>query len=267
MDTVTTGGLPMLIRPADEGSILISQPAHAWVSGQLARAWRRDETEPIEPFEEVCLAAEQHDIGWLTWESSPVLNQKTGLPFAFYEMPRREHIQIWTRARRFATTMNRYAALLISRHGTGLFERYGPRDDAPDAERDQVAGFLRRERAAQERLIEDLAGSPRYAEFLDDETLDQNSECIRIWDGISLMICGGLGDEGADIGSFHLSRGPEEGQILVDPWPFANSTAPLAVEGRLLTGRYERQIQLQAALQRVSWRTLEFELLPPESAG
>jgi hypothetical protein len=35
--------------------LVIGQPAHAWVSGQLARAW----AGPVEPWEEVCLAASE----------------------------------------------------------------------------------------------------------------------------------------------------------------------------------------------------------------
>lgn len=253
----------MLIRPDGDASILITQPAHAWVSGQLARAWKQSDDQPLHPYEEICLAAEQHDIGWLTWESSPALNLDTGLPYSFREMPRREHIQIWTRARRFAMSLNRYSALLISRHGTGLFERYGPRDDAPQAERDQVAGFLRREHAAQERLIEQLAKHPRYADFLEDETLNRYSDLIRTWDGISLMICGGLDDEGVIMNGYSLVPESDQTSIRVDPWPFARrDEVTLVVEGRRLSGRFDRQITLQAALQRVEWVTLEFRLVP-----
>ena len=52
----------MLFRQDDQGVIAISQPAHAWISGQLLRAWDREFSEPL------LLAAEQHDIAWLDWE-------------------------------------------------------------------------------------------------------------------------------------------------------------------------------------------------------
>ena len=54
----------MLHRPSSAGTIVVGQPAHAWLSGQIARAW----ADPFEPREEVCLAADQHDIAWTAWE-------------------------------------------------------------------------------------------------------------------------------------------------------------------------------------------------------
>ena len=39
--------------------LAISQPARAWISGQLLRAWAEPLGEPL------LLGAEQHDIGWL----------------------------------------------------------------------------------------------------------------------------------------------------------------------------------------------------------
>src|SRR5258708_3324369 len=84
----------MLLRKDDEGVIAVSQPAHAWVSGQLARNWREADFAGVR--EEVCLAAEQHDIGFLAWEQSPTLNPGTGLPYTFLEMPRGMHLEIWT---------------------------------------------------------------------------------------------------------------------------------------------------------------------------
>ena len=81
----------MLLRPDGDDVIAIGQPAHAWLSGQLARAWR----EPFEPWEEVCLAAEQHDVGMAAWERRPTLNPQTGLPRSFMQLTLAEHLEIW----------------------------------------------------------------------------------------------------------------------------------------------------------------------------
>jgi hypothetical protein len=43
--------------------IVIGQASRAWISGQLARAWGNERFAALEPREEVCLAAEQHDVG------------------------------------------------------------------------------------------------------------------------------------------------------------------------------------------------------------
>ena len=77
----------MLIRLEDDGSaIAIGQASHAWVSGQLARAWGNERFGAVEPWEEVCLGAEQHDIGWAMWDTRPSLNPDTGLPYTFLEL-------------------------------------------------------------------------------------------------------------------------------------------------------------------------------------
>src|SRR5690349_18079125 len=114
----------MLLRKAAEGVIAVSQPAHAWVSGQLARNWRQ--TDFIGVREEVCLAAEQHDIGFLGWEQSPTLNPSTGFPHTFMEMARAAHLEIWNRGIQQMQRFGRYPALLVSRHFTGLAQRNGP---------------------------------------------------------------------------------------------------------------------------------------------
>jgi Protein of unknown function (DUF3891) len=78
-----TGEHAMLYREDPAGLIVIGQPAHAWVSGQLARAWGNTLVGPVSPWEEVCLAAEQHDLAHSLWERAPTLNPQTGRPYSF----------------------------------------------------------------------------------------------------------------------------------------------------------------------------------------
>ena len=67
--------------------IAISQTAHAWVSGQLARQWGNERFPSCAPIEPLCYAAEQHDRGFLDWERQPTLNPKSGLPHTFEDIP------------------------------------------------------------------------------------------------------------------------------------------------------------------------------------
>jgi tartrate-resistant acid phosphatase type 5 len=89
---------PMLLRADGDDAIVIGQPAHAWLSGQLARAWGNERFPAPEPWEEVCLAAEQHDLGMAEWERAPKLNPQTGLPRSFMELELDDHLEIWWRA-------------------------------------------------------------------------------------------------------------------------------------------------------------------------
>ncbi len=254
----------MLIRADDDGAVLISQPAHAWISGQLARAWTEGEHGSFVPHEEVCLAAEQHDIGWLQWEVRPTLNPDTGLPYSFREMPRESHVQIWGRARRYAMIYGRYPALLISMHGTGLFERFGPSDDAPRNEKMLVDTYLRREYASQRTLVESLAADSRYEGLVEPDVLERNRSLISLWDGMSLMICSGVGPDGASMGEFALNPGAHEHEIRIDPWPLRGDSLTVFCEARRIHGTFERQTALHGALNSAAQFTIEFELLPAD---
>ena len=77
----------MLIREEAKGLLLVSQPMHAWVSGQLARSWGNTAFGHFAPPEEVCLAAELHDIGFLEWERCPTFNP-TQYPSILCNSPR-----------------------------------------------------------------------------------------------------------------------------------------------------------------------------------
>ena len=61
----------MLHREDPEGMIVITQPVHAWIAAQMARQWGNDRFGTFAPWEEVCLGAEQHDIGMTAWERAP----------------------------------------------------------------------------------------------------------------------------------------------------------------------------------------------------
>jgi hypothetical protein len=258
----------MLVRPEDDGStILITQPAHSWLSGQLARAWAEDDVAPLRPREELCIAAEQHDIGWLQWEASPTLNPETGLPYSFREMPRKMHLQIWGRARRYSMIFGRYPALLISMHGTGLFERFGPGEDAPANERLQVETFLRRERASQQALIESLAQDARYEDLVSPEQLARHQSLISLWDGMSLMICSGIDSDGVTMGDYLIRSSEVENEdvLIVDPWPFSDDVVRVFAEARRIQGRFDRPVSLNAALTNAEQFVMEWRLIPADT--
>src|SRR5581483_9426650 len=112
----------MLLREDDRGVLAIGQPSHAWISAQLARAWGNAAFGDVHPYEEVCLAAEQHDIGMAGWDLEPSLNPQTQLPHSFIQMPLGVHIGLWGAAARRLLRQSRYAALLTSMHGVRLYE-------------------------------------------------------------------------------------------------------------------------------------------------
>jgi len=233
----------VLLRPVDDGVLAIGQASHAWVSGQLARAWR---PRP-EPWEDVCLAAEQHDVGMALWDLTPALNPRTGLPQTFVEMDLATHLRLWHAAPARLFTQSRYAALLVSLHGTKL---YGRRDlsTTDPAEADQIRAYLADQRALQQRLADEVGA--------DWDTLRAQQSLMFAWDGLSLALL--LGWDPYEVEGVTLRDGG-----VVDPWPFAGDELTVVCEGRRLRGRYADEAELHAALERAPLERLSFTLRPP----
>ncbi len=260
----------MLHRNIDEGTLLVSQPAHAWVSGQLAAAWGNILFGLVEPYSEVCLAAEQHDIGWLDWELAPTLNPATGLPRTFMELPTSEHVGIWASAGLRALVYGPYVALLVSLHGTGLYQKHDfTRDSIEEAE--AARRFIAEGAEFEERLLDQMAEEPRYSAFIDPGIVDRNRRLVAAWDYLSLALCGGIADQRRFAGIPSV-EGPvsllfqridqERERFSVEPWPFSIEAVRLVSAGRLLKGTFSDQQSMRAAIDRAEWRSLEFELVP-----
>jgi uncharacterized protein DUF3891 len=246
----------MLLRRDGDDVIAIGQPAHAWLSGQLARAWGG----LVEPWEEVCLAAEQHDVGMAAWERRPTLNPDTGLPRSFMELELDAHLEIWWRAAPLVIPQSRYAALLVSMHGTALYERRDlSRLEPADVER--VRGFLDGQRELQARLLASLRADPSTAAAASDEIVRRNQRLVWTWDSLSLGLL-------LDWAPFELTAVPtadgdtdiEVRDATLDPWPFREDRVSLRCEGRRLAGRFDDEDAMRAALARAPWDTLDFEL-------
>ena len=246
----------MLLRRDGDAVIAIGQPAHAWLSGQLARAWGNERFGAVAPWEEVCLAAEQHDIGMAAWERAPTLNPETGLPRSFMELPLDVHLEIWSRAAPLVVPQSRYAAMLVSMHGTALYERRNLERLEP-AEVELVHAFLAAQRALQEELRASLGADPA--------AVARNQRLVWTWDSLSLGLL-------LDWSPFELEAVPTaDGETdiavrgdTIDPWPFAAERVALRCEGRRLAGTVADEAALGAALAAAPWVTVELELGAPK---
>jgi hypothetical protein len=250
----------MLLRAGERGTLAIGQTSHAWISGQLARAWGNERFPAPEPWEEVCLAAEQHDIGWADWDLDPARNADTGLPYAFTEMPLYEHLRMWTAGPLKLLAQSRYAALLISMHGFRLQSR---RDlEQLDAVRAQgVRRYLDDQRRLQESLLHSLPG-------LDRAKLERASQLIWIWDFISLAVCldwapRPVRDVPTREEPIDLNLEPADGdrtRLWLEPWPFAADNLTVRCQGRSLEGPADSDEALRKAFADAPWETVEWEL-------
>ena len=241
----------MLLRRDGDGLIAIGQPAHAWVSGQLARAWGDEAFGAVEPWEEVCLAAEQHDIGMAAWERQPSFNAETGLPRSFMELTLDEHLGMWSAAAgpRAAPEPLRRAARLDARHRA---LRAARPHAAERGGRGRVRAFMAAQRALQDELRASLgadeAPAPQPA-----ARLDLGLALARPAAALAAVVAA-RGADGAGEPDVAVGHG------TLDPWPFAAPRLSLRCEGRRLRGPYPDEEAMRAALAAAPWVTLEIEL-------
>lgn len=232
----------MLFNDAGQPPLAISQPAHAWLSGQLLQAW----AEPLPVA--VLLAAEQHDIGWLDWETAPSFDPATGRPHLFRHVPATVHAPMWARGvERALHAWGSHAALLVSRHGSHIYNRFTDRSRLGAADAAAVGRYLDTQAVLQAGWATSLG--------LDERALDRETAFVALSDTLSLAMCGELrtpltleapAREGGTRPIAVNAGGPAE--FTLNPWPFRPGPLTLSVEARPLPpgGRFGSAAEMQA---------------------
>jgi hypothetical protein len=229
----------MLLYDDGEGTVCIGQAAHSWVSGQLARRWGNDRFPPPEPLAEVCLGAEQHDIGMADWDRRPELDTDTGYPVPFLKLPLATHIAMWTDAPDKILSQSPYAALLVSMHGRALFAQ---RRQTPEVRR-----YVRGQEELQRDLLERMGEDPERAR--------RNQRLVWTVDFLALV---GLIPEWAPQeqeppgGTVRIDMAGER-HVTVDPWPFATDRIEIDYPGRRLAEPSATPSELHGRLARAPW--------------
>lgn len=254
----------MLIREDERGALMIGQQSHAWLSGQLARAWGNERFGHVAPYAEVCLAADQHDVGWGSRDQHPRLSPATGLPESFMEIPVIPHLELFTEGPRWLVSQSRYAALLVSMHGWRLYDRRDLGRASPEDAR-AIQGFLAAQEQFQAEQRAALRADPIAAPAAEDHLLNRNSMLIWVWDYLSLALCLNWVPSTAKRcptaeGDVDLELSESDACLHLDPWPFGRTSVSVHCEGRRLTQRFEDETAMRDALARAPWETLEFEL-------
>jgi hypothetical protein len=263
----------MLFRELGEAAVAIPQPSHSWLSGQLARAWGGDGFAPPAPFEEVALGAEQHDIGWLGWESAPTLDRETGRPHDFRAVGADTHTALWREGVEHARAFGLYPALLVSLHARTIYGSFFDFAKAPPAEAALVRRFLGEQEELRDRMIAGLRGDERLAGFTDAPTLERNRLLVATVDRMSLELCWGIRREvsvadvprsGEERTVLRLSPGDGASECVhVTPWPFATERLRVRCAGVAIRGRFADEGAMRAALaDPLAATLLEIELLP-----
>jgi hypothetical protein len=271
----------LLLRHDEHGVLAIGQASHAWLSGQLARAWGNEQFGVVEPHEEVCLAADQHDVGMAAWDLEPSFNQETGLPHSFMEMPLEVHTHLWLEGPRRLVSQSAYAALLVSMHGWRLYKRRDL-DRSPPSEAQQIRKFLAAQEEFQDQMAARLGGHPGLTPALKE----RNSLLIWTWDYLSLALCldwapatakqAPLREGSVDLtlrptGSGHrqptgspprlgAGSGHTPRSWTLEPWPFQTGTVLVRCEGRRLPARFRNASEMRRGLSSAPAEALELVL-------
>lgn len=216
-----------------DSTLFIPQPAHALLSGGIAAAWGAAGFARPDPADAVILAAAQHDLAWMPWEAEPTLDASTGRPHEFRAVGARVHAPMWARGVELAlASWGLWPALLISRHGSLIYTRYGDRHRPDSADGEAAARYLEEHAGLRARWAAALRASKARVEA--------NGAIVAVADALSLALCFG----GADALGGHAGDAPlEEGGAVplslsgapgagwrLDPWPFVGTSLTLACE-------------------------------------
>ena len=215
----------MLFRDEPSGALAISQLTHAWISGQILRAWDDNLSETL------LLAAEQHDIGWMDWEAEPTFNMETGRPHLFREIGASTHAPMWTRGvQRAVGAWGTHVALLISRHGGVIYRRYTDRHRVSEADAAAAQNYLNAQASIETAWSRALG--------LEAAELERETALLAFSDALSLALCGELktpldmdapGRDGKPL-TFRVAERPQRSfDFVISPWPFRSNE--LVVEG------------------------------------
>lgn len=242
----------MLHRKDPDGLLIISQPAHAWVSGQISRHWGGGAFDPLS--EEVCLAAELHDIGFLDWEESPTLNPETGLPHDFLNMPPQLHMGIWRAGVRHMMRFGRYPALLVSLHFSNIC-----RQNWVSRKKDGVArDYLEEQEALQRTLLTSLENDYYYGADLSEQRVTKDQQMVSILDWISLIALMGIieekcidqvpcGDRTTPMKVTPKDKAGKEWRL--DPWPLSVPELTVVCEAKRLLKTFKTEEEMREAIQ------------------
>lgn len=246
----------MLIRDDGEHWLAIPQPAHAFLSGQVARAWGNAAFAPPDPYEAVCLGAEQHDVAWAAWDLRPPLNAEARRAASFLEAPFDERLAIWDDAPERVLAQDPFAALLVSLHGRNVHTLYVNADVLEPAQRDAVTAYLGRQAALQERLLALLGVTAEQAE--------RAAALVLCVDALSLRLCHGWpeGDLPAVDGTVIRCTPVSETEATLDPWPLGTPQLEVGLRARRMSVRFDDESALHAALDAAPLTALHWVLRP-----
>jgi hypothetical protein len=250
--------------------LAISQTAHAWVSGQLARQWGNECFPDFAPVEPLCYAAEQHDRGFLDWERRPTLNPKSGLPHTFENLPLSLHVELRKRSILELKAVSLYATLVTSLYFARAVGKERPIESHEDRQR--IAEFLQEQNALQRNLLGSLRKDPNLRSACSDRAVEYNQKLLAAWDQLSVELCRNP-DTKFSVDGVPTALGkscrllvtpvdPNAREVRLEPWPFSKPRVELTCEGHVLDRRFTSEADLRKYLKDARRVSVIYTLTP-----
>jgi hypothetical protein len=259
----------MIVNDYGKGMLqLVRQPDHAAMSAQMARAWRRPAGFDAPLWDAVIDAVEHHDDGWAESEKLPLLDDD-GRPLDFKTMPTQTHTIIWRRSVTAARQRDALTGLFVALYARWLYTS----EAASHVDDDRIAQQFVNELTTQ--IAEDIDRLSQESDArraaVEPKNLQTVVRLVSLFDALSLAMLGGLSWFDAteplafaDQDSALTLQYGEQGQILVDPWPFGDKQVMLTVAAREVRAkRYKYPLEIAEGMTRakplkLSWTLQQF---------
>jgi len=233
---------------------MVRQVDHQVQCALMADAWGNEQFARPEPFAPLRDAAAWHDEGWRRWEDAPHVDGD-GRPVDFPDLDRAVHVALYREGIGYALDRSEPAALLVSMHGQGLYERRLGLDGPPvprSERRPEVRAFLEEQSALQRRLGTEAEQDWCWAAY----------RLLQAWDLLSLYLVWRALPNGRSGRLPRVPRraGDETGVDLLltpsgpascacEPYPFNRDPLELPVTARVVEDRaFADDDDLRAAL-------------------
>lgn len=207
---------------------IVMQTDHAELSGEFAQRWkqRTDRSHSLE------VAAERHDDGWAVWEQAPMIDVGSGAPVNFLNVGVLAHLAFYRAGIAAITEQDRYAGLLVSMHGAGIYRgRYGLQPELvltfADDVREQVNAFVAEQESTFEARDAELGVSAQQRQ--------DDYELLQLYDRMSLLFCinDTLSPPAGDLMGYRFEPAGA-GVVTMSPFPFEEAEQEFSLARRVL---------------------------------
>jgi hypothetical protein len=224
----------VIVRPLDDHILLITQPDHAHLAGDVMSRARPLAQHPRR--DAILLAISEHDNGWAEPDAQPTIGS-SGDVADFIAAPIAVRQGVWPRAVLHLAN-DPWAAALVAQHAITVYDRFRSDDAWTQFFADMEA--LRDNRLARATLqLDDLVADYAF---------------VRLGDLISLTFCTGWTTP-QHYAEWTVQR--YEDTVLVTPDPFGGESVSLEIAGTVIPKRtYESDRELREEIGRGRRRRL-----------